>query len=104
MSDILIREVPMPVPDFHTTITIMGNGDVLWFNEKVRTAIPLPEGHGRGIDADAVIATYTPDSYELNKMHMTQESYDKLPTVAAIKRAISNALTLIPTERGTDDG
>lgn len=46
MADILIRGVPMPVPDFHTTVTIMGNGDVLWFNEKVGTAIPLPEGHG----------------------------------------------------------
>lgn len=65
--------------------------------------VPLSEGHGRGIDADAVIATYTPDSYELNKMHMTQESYDKLPTVAAIKRAISNALTLIPPEGVTDN-
>ena len=52
MPDILIRGVPMPVPDFHTTVTIMGNGDVLWFNEKVGTAIPLPEGHGRGIDAE----------------------------------------------------
>lgn len=54
MADILIRGVPMPVPDFHTTVIIMGNGDVFWYNEKVGTAVPLPEGHGDLIDRDAL--------------------------------------------------
>lgn len=87
MADILIRGVPMPVPDFHTTIIIMGNGDVLWYNEKVGTAIPLPEGHGRLGDLDALM-----------------NNIGDVPYKGAVRRVLMSAPTIVPAEGGTDDG
>lgn len=87
MADILIRGVPMPVPDFHTTIIIMGNGDVLWYNEKVGTAIPLPEGHGRLGDLDALM-----------------NNIGDVPYKGAVRRVLMSAPTIVPPEGGTDNG
>ena len=108
MADILIRGMEMPTEQ-RIEVLIFKNGFVAYYDVYGHylgqaRATQLPEGHGRLIDADAVIEAYTPDSYDLNKMHMTLESFNKRPTVAAIKRAVRNAHTIVPAEGGGENG
>lgn len=88
MADILIRGVPMPVPDFHTTVIIMGNGDVFWYNEKVGTVVPLPEGHGRLGDLDALMPDFVKARWEFFSDGDT------------FLRLLKNAPTIVPAEGG----
>lgn len=93
MADILIRGVPMPVPDFHTTVIIMGNGDVFWYNEKVGTAVPLPEGHGRGIDADALLSV----------LDILRDKCGDSPVWDQMQNIVENLVTIVPAEGGGED-
>lgn len=55
MADILIRGMEMPKGDNTTSIIIFSNGKVSLAHDKkyaeYAEAVPLPEGHGRLIDA-----------------------------------------------------
>lgn len=125
MADILIRDMEMPKTCVQCDlkrydqeriwtdngVELLGawvckrTDEIIWNTQRGENCpiFALPEKYGRLIDADALIEAYTPDSYELNKMHMTRESYDKIPTVAVIKKAVSNAPTIVPAEEGSKD-
>ena len=65
--------------------------------------LPIPEGHGRLIDADALMEYFTSDSYWLNKLHKTQDGFDKETwTNEELRHLINKAPTIIPSEGGTE--
>lgn len=102
---IIITGLEMPTERESFNLTIKYNGVVLdaEMGIQVAEAYELP-AHGRLIDADALIETYTPDSYNLNKIHMTSDAYENLNvTVRAVKRIISEAHTVIPAESAEED-
>lgn len=101
MTDILIRGMEMPKEG--EKILIAADGSV-WVNawptrgymrmENVH-AVPLPEGHGRLIDADAFLATIRPLCTEDAQAACTLETVKQL----MVKR-ISSAPTVVPKEGG----
>lgn len=68
MTDILIRGMDMPKGNNTISITIFSNGKVsLTYDEKCAEyaeAIPLPEGHGRCIDADELRKAMYHEAFE----------------------------------------
>lgn len=101
---ILIKGMEMPI--FKTELIVFPSGVVQVYDSRENylgkaQAVSLPEDHGRLIDADALTAAYTPDSYDLNKMHITNEMYDASNlTVRGMKSIIKKAPTIIEAERG----
>lgn len=80
MADILIRGMEMPKDGEMLYINIYPNGKVCISLdlkcEQVATAVPLPEGHGRLVDAD--------------KAHSPED--------------FNNEPTIVPAEGGPDNG
>ena len=103
MADILIRGMEMP-KDWDLWLCIDTGGTV--YNVKpvitgtaqeVGTAIPLPEGHGRLGDLDAVAKEAYRRLLECEKYGTEfQKPYE-------IIRAIETAKTIVPAEGGTED-
>lgn len=102
MSDILIRGMEMPK---YTTkaefgIDAAGNPLCMVYHEDgtepdIYDVVPLPEGHGRLIDADAFLATIRPLCTEDAQAACTLETVKQL----MVKR-ISSAPTVVPKEGG----
>ena len=101
MADILIRGFEMPT-DASLWLMIKPDGTV----HKIKAggkhgepqqgvAVPLPEGHGRLIDADAFLATIRPLCTEDAQAACTLETVKQL----MVKR-ISSAPTVVPKEGG----
>lgn len=99
MPDILIRGVEMS-KDWDLWLCIDTDGTV--YNVKpvitgtaqeVGTAIPLPEGHGRLIDADALREDWLENGEN-------EHVYD----TNAMLYSIDNSPTIVPAEGGGEDG
>lgn len=104
MADILIRGMEMP-KERSLWLCIKTDGTV--YNIKpggigtahaVGTAVHLPEGHGRLIDADALFEVMGQDT---ERWLIDDISY--IETDDAIS-AVYKAPTIVPAEGGTDDG
>lgn len=96
MADILIRGMEMP-KDGHCIVRIYASGDVceptpcagVW--NKVAEAVPLPEGHGRLGDLDALMPDFAKARWEFFSDGDT------------FLRLLKNAPTIVPAEGGTDE-
>ena len=98
MADVLIRGIEMPcnAEGCEVIIRIQPNGEVLDAH-KIHigaTAIPLPEGYGRLIDADALIRD---KSCEANLWC----GYEYQDHYVVFEEDIKNAPTIVPAE-GTE--
>lgn len=117
MADVLIRGIEMPcdVEGCEVIIRIQPNGEVLDAH-KIHigaTAIPLPEGHGRLIDADALAAQFKKqivnedDLMELCKRAGLMSNYFNESKVqigmVTFMRMLNDAKTIVPTEEGNID-
>lgn len=95
MADILIRGIEMPdnVEGCEVIIRIQPNGEVLNAHKFHigATAIPLPEGHGRLGDLDALMPDFVKARWEFFSDGDT------------FLRLLKNAPTIVPAEGGTDD-
>ena len=98
MADILIRGMEMP-KERSLWLCIKTDGTV--YNIKpggigtasaVGTAVQLPEGHGRLIDADAMLSKYVKDAHGLDGIYDTTD----LPEM------LSYMPPIVPAEGGTD--
>ncbi len=113
MADILIRGMEMP-KDGHVIVRIYANGDVceptpcpgVW--GKVARVTPLPEGHGRLIDADALQAKFEmmenasaghgrPYSFSF------KDGGEMCAEWWTVQDALAREPTIVPAEGGTDD-
>lgn len=96
MADILIRGIEMPdnVEGCEVIIRIQPNGEVLSAHKFHigATAIPLPEGHGRLGDLDALMPDFVKARWEFFSDGDT------------FLRLLKNAPTIVPAEGGTDNG
>ena len=102
MPDILIRGMEMPKDNNATSIIIFSNGKVSLAHDKkyaeYAEAVPLPEGHGRLIDADALEREISDAIYNYwnggdNGFYLAE---DALPEIRF-------APTIVPAEGGTED-
>lgn len=82
----LVQDRDELIVAFHEAIRVL---------ETVANAVPLPEGHGRLIDADAFLATIRPLCTEDAQAACTLETVKQL----MVKR-ISSAPTVVPKEGG----
>lgn len=116
MADILIRGMEMP-KDGRITIQIGADGAVYFVEkctimaekyEKSSHAVPLPEGHGRLIDAGSLY-----DRLENTLTHFIKvKSYTESQKYAFgyceawndAKAVLTNAPTIVPAEGGMKDG
>ena len=99
MADLVIRGIEMPKEG--EKILIAAGGSV-WVNawptrgymrkENVY-AVPLPEGHGRLIDADSMLRKYVTDAHGLDGIYDTTD----LPEM------LSYMPSIVPAEGGTDN-
>ena len=95
MADILIRGMEMP-KDGHCIVRIYASGDIceptpcagVW--SKVAEAIPLPEGHGRLGDLDALLINLMDRGIEGLQTDDWHE----------VQQTIADALTIVPAEGG----
>lgn len=98
---ILIKGLGMPNAHLVRPFYLKGNGDgtasVYEYTTgmKTGTAVPLPEKHGRLIDADAFLATIRPLCTEDAQAVCTFETVKQL-----MVKLISSAPTVIPKEGG----
>lgn len=94
MADILIRGMEMPKSGRILCINIFPDGKVTrqldLSCEQIATAVPLPEGHGRMIDADAL----------KKKRHWTDDFYE---TEYVEVEDIDTAPTIVPAEGGENE-
>lgn len=89
----LVQDVDELIVAFRATIRIL---------EAVANAIPLPEGHGRGIDADALFEKM----YRLSDnegAHKDSRVDDALILRDSACYLIEDAPTIVPAEGGTDE-
>ena len=105
MSDLLVREFDIPKPGkYAAALQIYEDGaavlEVTWTRrfERPRSTsfLPitiLPKGHGRLIDADAMLSKYVQDVHGLDGIYDTTD----LPEM------LSYMPTIVPAEGGTDD-
>lgn len=91
MADILIRGMEMP-KDGHVIVRIYANGDVceptpcpgVW--GKVARVTPLPDGHGRLGDLDALM-----------------NNIGDVPYKGAVRRVLMSAPTIVQAEGGVEE-
>lgn len=108
MPDILIKGIH--TIDEPTPIMLYPDGRWLDYTKPTNSQFgngefSILKSHGRCVDADALIDDYTPDSYDLNKMHISEEVYNSSRlTVREMKSIIKKAPTIVPAEGGTVDG
>lgn len=109
MADILIRGVEMPKDQHTITITICYDGyavvefrDIDCYPKAIEAyeATPLPEGHGRLIDADALLD----ESCDVIEDHSGLDYVDPCPIWGYSANMISHAPTIVPAEGGGKDG
>ena len=92
MADILIRGMKMP-KEGYLPLNIYPDGRVSCnFDYDCARAVPLPEGHGRLIDADALLNNNGVGTQIAGWGKMVHET------------AIAYAPTIVPAEGGTDNG
>lgn len=100
MADILIRGIEMPKDGNWKTIRIFSDGsyeipnwqgDCRVFPHMV---IPLPEGYGRLIDADALLN----ESYDIIEDHSGLDYIDPCPVWGYSVDMINRAPTIVPAE------
>lgn len=98
MADVVIRGMEMPKgdPKEPTAVWIYPNGYVRVFaeignNVHSAEAIPLPEGHGRLIDADALMSDFVKARW---KFFSDGDTFLQL---------LKHAPTIVPAEGGTDN-
>lgn len=103
MAAIIINGMDMPIKNGCTTLTIWPNGTVnaVVYTQggrsatfSTKTAVPLPDGHGRLIDAYALYM-------QLHRMYHGAISDSDIKVYEALGM-ISNAPTIVPAEGGAD--
>ena len=101
MADILIRGISLPEGELkYVTLWVYGDGRVYVSNNASAAssqrlqdlAVPLPEGHGRLGDLDALMPDFVKARWEFFSDGDT------------FLRLLKNAPTIVPAEGGTDDG
>lgn len=110
MADLIIRGMEMPETCGLCKLCLddsrICNGYCMFFHRRVNMMerdkncplLPLPEGHGRLIDADALFGVMGQDT---DRWLIDDISY--IETDDAIS-AVYKAPTIVPAEGGTDDG
>lgn len=95
MADILIRGISLPEDELkYVSLWVYGDGRVYVINNASAAcsrklqdlAVPLPEGHGRLTDADAIMT-----------------NIGEVPYKGSVRRVLMSAPTIVPAEGGTDD-
>ena len=106
MADVLIRGMDMPKDGRrHTALLQFLEGGkcraIVEYSKsyddrsvKVFEAVPIPEGHGRLIDADAMLSKYVQDVHGLYGIYDTTD----LPEM------LSYMPSIVPAEGGIEDG
>lgn len=109
MTDLFIRGIEMPKGNLeYVVLWVYGDGRVYMSNKESATssqrlqdlAIPLPAGHGRLIDADAL------EDMDIESCD-TSDCYEIIWRVAGmnrIRRIIKDAPIIVPAEGGGEDG
>ena len=104
MADLVIRGMEMPKGNNAISIIILSNGKVCLAHDKkyaeCAEAVPLPEGHGRLIDADAVMEIIRAHDYPLTA-HFN--STDNGMFTLGIQQAVNEVPTIVPAEGGTEN-
>jgi hypothetical protein len=105
MADIIIKGMEMPL--LKTELIIFPSGHVQIYDSHesylgAAQALPLPEKHGRLIDADAFEDAFI-------RYYLEQERSNNLVFAAVeIKQHLADMIgdwpTIVPAEGGTDDG
>lgn len=105
MADIVIRGMEMPTPEHGVrTINIYADGVITNYAEEIiGHAVPLPEGHGRLGDLDALFKHLflTDGGYIANDRD--SDGWPHVCTYESIKKAIHGAPTIIPAEGDGDN-
>lgn len=104
MADVLIRGIKMPcnVEGCEVIIRIQPNGEVLDAH-KIHigaTAIPLPEEHGRCIDADALTQKLLTRKDGSRRNDRDSDGWPNLLEVETVRTTIEDAPTIVPAEEG----
>lgn len=108
MSDILIRGMEMPEGDWeYVSLWLYGDGRVYVSNKASAAysrrlqdlAVPLPEGHGRLIDADVLLN----ESCDVVEDHSGLDYIDSCPIWGYSADMINRAPTIIPAEGGENN-
>ena len=103
MADILIRGMEMP-KDGRITIQIGADGAVYFVEkctimaekyEKSSHAVPLPEGHGRLIDAGVF-------RDQLIELAMAGKDAASIWLILFVEEMLNNAPTIVPAEGGSE--
>lgn len=104
MADVIIRDMKMPKYTTKAEFGIDADGNPLCMiyheNETepdIYDVIPLPKGYGRLIDADALIRDKSGEA-------TLWCGYEYQDHSVVFEEDIKNAPTIVPAERGTDDG
>lgn len=96
MADILIRGMEMPT-NRDVTVRIDPDGEVYFYNTYptlLLRAVTIQEGHGRLIDADALL---------LDSGEVCEECGDGFSISGFSREQIENAPTIVPAEGGEAD-
>ena len=100
MADLVIRGMEMPKDNNAISIIIFSNGKVSLAHDKkyaeYAEAVPLPAGHGKIIDGDALWENMTVEQ---------SEAFQKgLAGTTDLFEMLEAATPIVPAEGGTDNG
>lgn len=107
MADVVIQGMEMPKDGVYwCEIGIAGEIATITIHGEDRKSFPLlslQEGHGKCIDADALIQKLLTRKDGSRRNDRDSDGWPNLLTVETVRTAIENAPTIIPAEGGTDD-